>query len=1852
MKIITRFNKSLFASIKILMVLFLCLQFLKINLVIGKNKTQQNNSYTTKKMPLKRHNAYKHTTNKQNNINHHNLLAGASEVSNDLSIWSNSFNFAKGNSEVDPRTGTLLVSMKVGLLRSNFGHGPDIDLEMNYNSGAKGDPDHLGCGWAWNLTHYNPTTHQLNTAGGKSFFLEQLPDGSWHPLYHKLKDVIITHDKKRHMIIKSSNGLQDILDHDGYEIRMEQQNGDGVNFDYMPGSHILKKITDDNGNSILLIRKGNYLTVSSYDVSGHLVNMHISLENNKVRNIWFPGSNDQHTVNDSGLVHLSYTTYNNSQDLLTGIHYFTGMEKQFIYNCSDEMKLPDIISNQNPFQPFASMCVVKQVRMIPGAKQLPINVVYSYTSTNSNNHDYLGFNASLTGLPDLKRDILFEAPASYTYKTKEDNGQIQTIRTYNKYHLLIDTKVVSDKTDKPISESIVYFCRTDKEDGCANTSFNQLPDTWSLPLKIVSKNWGDNISTPLKTTINRSYDDYGRLISETDSYGRKTKTIYCQQNGDSHCPVAPTGWPVATLAEKTEVFPALLKNSTQLSPVITTMNYQKEENRNKPGYTLVLYKNSVQSGNEQRTETRWYYQDKNNPLTYGLLKQKQLTGTNLPAESVKKITHHYQYTLNNNGSETAADYIDTANNQSVSSLITEKSIFSPKILRVISEDKKNIQTFEYDALGRLTVRTDATGTPFTATTRNQYRLSANENSVIVTMPNGMQKKVVFDGAGRKLATYLEKTDLQGHLQPGLWQQQTQISYNAKGEVATSTHYTQSQGSPVALTTRFDYDILGRLIRKHLSNGETEVTKYDNAHRCVVHYNEDTQNNRTAITIDLISVTGKPLEQIMLPATTGILPPVGILCILRDKQPGSRVFRMTYDGFNRLVSTEDPMGRMVQKRYDALGHVIDIINPIGDKIHNVYDLTGHVIQRLFIPVQGGQYLLASAGFNAAGQKLWSAGEDGKKNIYHYNINGQMSYIYKANGHHITLSYNNIGLPVADSLDGKVFLQVSYDHTHHKPLTVTDNTGVTTYHYRNDGLLASTIHKGINGYASSVETLNYNSYHHLVSRTDSQRNKIIYTLDKLVRPLEKTYQENNGNTTQIKQLFYDSFSRIIKEVYGSGMIRMLAYNPWGQVETVKDRINGKPLHTESFVYDANGNIIRLQRSDDKNHQATIHYRYDRLDNLVSMNCKGDYELCPHDTAVGGDKLKAAPAIIQQNYKFTRLNRLEGVTEKLIDTSSSQWHSLSKTMSYTYTNVKVPLRLTEISTKWNDQQSATHHLIYDIAGNMNIDSQGNKMIYNPFNQITQVINTVGLVSRYDYNGQGKEVKEVTKEGIRQMLYQGEVLSSEIVTDTANNLHRISYPSAEIKITDNKITDWNETNYKGDVISVLKQDKTSKQWTVQQHNVYSPYGMVWSYGKQKTTVPAFQQTLKGFDGEITDAATGWQFLGAGHRTYNPYQRYFVSEDPAGDGYAFGSNNPIMNSDPSGNMPKWLGKPFKLANTVFSLGMRMAHNKFIRGIGRSLMWGAMGLTLGSTVAIGQAFAAPTALAFASTVKPANKGLQKASMVTGRVFSGALFVAGLASIIAGIGAAAASIIGAAGGGLIGAEGEGVAANEGLLAMAEALNNMSEGAEFEAIANILENSGEESLQYSLNFEESGNSANGSEMLAGANINADMSESNESVAAGNANGWVEGIPKFKRAILGPSDIENIPVNSINTGVITFYDCDIGGSGLLLNDPLEDITKVTGENVYDEILQIYIREDCLALAYAALKPGGRLHVIATDIDEAANWLFRYGRQGQGIFGEDKVGFIDETEIIQNIMRRFDAEDVDGWTYNIMMVFQKANA
>ncbi|MCY4329626.1 MAG: hypothetical protein OXC48_06065, partial [Endozoicomonadaceae bacterium] len=80
-------------------------------------------------------------------------------------LWSNAFNFQKTwSTQTDPRTGLFFAHIRAGSLVSNTGHGPNINLEVNYNSSSTSNPDNLGQGWSWNLTHFNPQNNQLFTS--------------------------------------------------------------------------------------------------------------------------------------------------------------------------------------------------------------------------------------------------------------------------------------------------------------------------------------------------------------------------------------------------------------------------------------------------------------------------------------------------------------------------------------------------------------------------------------------------------------------------------------------------------------------------------------------------------------------------------------------------------------------------------------------------------------------------------------------------------------------------------------------------------------------------------------------------------------------------------------------------------------------------------------------------------------------------------------------------------------------------------------------------------------------------------------------------------------------------------------------------------------------------------------------------------------------------------------------------------------------------------------------------------------------------------------------------------------------------------------------------------------------------------------------------------------------------------------------------------------------------------------------------------------------------------------------------------------------------------------------------------
>ncbi|MCY4329376.1 MAG: hypothetical protein OXC48_04760, partial [Endozoicomonadaceae bacterium] len=127
----------------------------------------------------------------------------------------------------------------------------------------------------------------------------------------------------------------------------------------------------------------------------------INTQQGKLRNILLPLQKSSASYG----IHFSYTG-----NFITQITYPTGLKKIYDYNCYDAMKV------NSDGKTNLAICVVVKETVNPAGQPVMITR-YQYTSSNSNNHNYLGFNSRLESTSNTFKDSLFEAPVSYTYST-------------------------------------------------------------------------------------------------------------------------------------------------------------------------------------------------------------------------------------------------------------------------------------------------------------------------------------------------------------------------------------------------------------------------------------------------------------------------------------------------------------------------------------------------------------------------------------------------------------------------------------------------------------------------------------------------------------------------------------------------------------------------------------------------------------------------------------------------------------------------------------------------------------------------------------------------------------------------------------------------------------------------------------------------------------------------------------------------------------------------------------------------------------------------------------------------------------------------------------------------------------------------------------------------------------------------------------------------------------------------------------------------------------------------------------------------------------------------------------------
>ena len=135
------------------------------------------------------------------------------------------------------------------------------------------------------------------------------------------------------------------------------------------------------------------------------------------------------------------------------------------------------------------------------------------------------------------------------------------------------------------------------------------------------------------------------------------------------------------------------------------------------------------------------------------------------------------------------------------------------------------------------------------------------------------------------------------------------------------------------------------------------------------------------------------------------------------------------------------------------------------------------------------------------------------------------------------------------------------------------------------------------------------------------------------------------------------------------------------------------------------------------------------------------------------------------------------------------------------------------------------------------------------------------------------------------------------------------------------------------------------------------------------------GFDDQLTDSQSRWQFLGKGYRAYNPMLHRFMAQDSMSpfdkggiNGYIFSSNNPIMKFDPSGHF---------------------SGNLFLNVVG--LIGGAFGAGVGLATGVGTAMGAVGIASGFFGIVAAAIGIKMSQEREDKTYSRVAFYAGVAS---------------------------------------------------------------------------------------------------------------------------------------------------------------------------------------------------------------------------------------------------------------------
>ncbi len=720
------------------------------------------------------------------------------------------------------------------------------------------------------------------------------------------------------------------------------------------------------------------------------------------------------------------------------------------------------------------------------------------------------------------------------------------------------------------------------------------------------------------------------------------------------------------------------------------------------------------------------------------------------------------------------------------------AVGDPYLISITDPNGHTFVTNHYDALGRVDVQTDASGsethftytlTPTTTLIRDNlqqptfqefdanYRLLAETDALTQTMHYG------YDDNNNR--TY--QRDRGGH--------ETFMTYDSRGNLLTirdalvqTTTFTYDAHNKLTLAvnaagdrTQYFYDPSDNLIRIiDAAGGQTDLhydkhgqlLEVDDANTHPTYFTYDSQGNLRTV------------EDALHHITTYTYDGVGRRLSMTDANQHTATF--AYDANDRVTRIIDPKLQPTGFVYDAVGNLKQVTDRRGYLTSYLYDDNDSLTDVFDRRTMRWRYT-----YDLMYHRTSATTARGFTTMYGYNPVYDLVRVTDPTTHHTDYAYDpdhNL-TQITDAAGYPTTLD--YDALH-RVITQTDAlTGTTTYRYDPVGRL--TLRTDPRG---GQTQLAYDHLGRVLSQTDALSGTTTFRYDPVGNRLAMT--NTRGITTTSA---YDAVNRVLTDTDPLGLLQALAYDPVGNVrertdanhnrtqygydqndnlEHVIDALNGPTdytydaednptavtdpnRHTRTFDYDPEGNVL----TETLPLSQTTGLRYDEDSNLTQLiNAKHNvttFDYDPRDllitrttplgfpTTYGYDSVRQLTRLTDANghptaYAYDPLHRLVTVTDALTGTTQYAYDALGYLTGMRDANAHPTTFGVDLLGRVVSETNAitsTWRYTYDPLGNRTSRQDANGVLtsytYDARNRLTDVAYPSPTGVHYAYDGNG---------------------------------------------------------------------------------------------------------------------------------------------------------------------------------------------------------------------------------------------------------------------------------------------------------------------------------------------------------------------------------------------------------------------------------------------------------------------------------------------------------------------------------------